>query len=35
MDEDTRQAMIRNRRDSYRQRRYGNDDPQNKDEGIF
>jgi len=35
MDEDARQAMIRNRRDSYRQRRYGNDDPQNKDEGIF
>lgn len=25
MDEETRQAIIRNRRDSYRQRRYGND----------
>ena len=35
IDEDTRQAMIRNRRDSYRQRRYENDDPQNKDESIF
>ena len=31
MDEETRQAMIQNRRDSYRQRRYG-DQPQTGDE---
>jgi hypothetical protein len=33
MDEETRQAMIRNRRDSYRQRRYG-DQSQDGDENI-
>jgi hypothetical protein len=34
MDEQTRQSIIRNRRDSYRQRRYGGDELQSGNENI-
>ena len=35
MDDETRQERIRQRRDMYRQRRYGDDDPQNRDERVI
>jgi PRC-barrel domain protein len=34
MDDETREKIIRQRRNDYQQRRYGNDDPQNRDEDI-
>jgi hypothetical protein len=35
MDDETREKMIRQRRSAYQQRRYGNEDPQNRDEGVY
>jgi PRC-barrel domain protein len=34
MDDQTRDEMIRQRRSAYQQKRYGNDDPQNRDKGA-
>jgi len=35
MDDETREKMIRQRRSTYQPKRYGNNDSQNRDEGIY
>jgi len=35
MDDETRDEMIRQRRSAYQQKRYGKNDPQNRDEGVI